>query len=144
LPTVNGFWIYIKNYWENKLTELWVAKHFTDKKSVIEFLKKQKKNTLENGFLDIVVHSIQGETNLTLDEHKTIKLHTKNENIFRSFIGNIINLGFEQTRDFYTLEFGYHHFHYRLADSLTRSEFKQMLKDNKFELIDKWKENETT
>ena len=30
LPTVDGFWIYIKNYWENDLTELWVAKHFID------------------------------------------------------------------------------------------------------------------
>ncbi len=137
LPTVDGFWIYIKNYWENELTELWVAKHFTEKQTVIEFLKKQQKNTLENGYVDIVVHSLQGETNLTLDDHKKIQLHTKDEEVFKGFIGNIIDLGYEQTRDFYNLEFGYHHYHYRLADSLTRAEFKQMLTDNKFELNDK-------
>ena len=140
LPTIDGFWIYIKNYWENDLTELWVAKHFTDKHTVIDFLKTQKKNTLENGYLDIVVHSLTGETNLTLDDHKKIQLHTKDEEIFKNFIGNIIELGYEQTRDFYNLEFGYHHFHYRPADSLTRIEFKQLLTDNKFELIDKWEE----
>jgi hypothetical protein len=143
LPTIDGFWIYIKNYWENDLTELWVAKHFTDKCTVIDFLNGQKKNTLENGYLDIVVHSTKGKTNLTLNDHKKIQLHTKDENLFRNFIGNIIDLGYEQTRDFYDLEFGYHHFHYRLADSLTRAEFKQMLIENEFEQIDKWKENET-
>jgi hypothetical protein len=26
LPSIDGFWIYIKNYWDNDLTELWVAK----------------------------------------------------------------------------------------------------------------------
>lgn len=138
LPTIDGFWIYLKNYWEIDLTELWVAKHFIDKHTVIDFLKTQKKNTLENGYLDIVVHSLTGQTNLTLDDHKKIQLHTKDERVFNDFIGNIIELGYEQTRDFYNLEFGYHHFHYRLVDSLTRSEFKQMLTDNKFELIDKW------
>jgi len=139
-PTIDGFWIYLKNYWENDLTELWIAKDFTDKQAVIDFLNSQKKNTLENGYLDIVVHSLTGETNLTLDDHKKIQLNTKDEGIFNDFIGNIIELGFEQTRDFYNLEFGYHHFHYRLVDSLTRTEFKQMLSDNKFELIDKWEE----
>jgi len=136
LPTVDGFWIYIKNYWENELTELWVAKHFIDKHAVIEFLNGQKKNTLENGYLDIVVHSTKGVTNLILNDHKKIQLNTDDENVFRNFIGNMIDLGYEQTREFYSLEFGYHHFHYRLADSLTRTGFKQMLLDNKFELID--------
>ncbi len=140
LPTIDGVWIYIKDYWESDLTELWEAKQYTDKDSVIDFLQTQKKNTLENGYINIVVHSLAGETNLTLDDHKKIQLHTKDEGVFNDFIGNIIDLGFEQTRDFYNLEFGYHHFHYRPADSLTRTEFKQMLSKNNFELIDKWEE----
>ncbi|MBL0109734.1 MAG: hypothetical protein IPP42_02255 [Saprospiraceae bacterium] len=140
LPSTDGFWIHIKNYWNNELTELWVAKYFTDNETIKDFLTNNKKDTLENGYIDIVVHSIQGETNLTLDDHKKIQLHTKDEEVFNNFIGNIIDLGYEQTRDFYNLEFGYHHFHYRLADSLTRTEFKQMLTENKFELMDKWEE----
>lgn len=140
LPSIDGFWIYLKDFWENNLTELWVAKHFTDREIVKDFLLKHKIDTLENGFLDIVVHSLQGETNLTLDDHKKIQLNTKDETVFRNFLGNITNLGYEQTREFYSLEFGYHHFHYRLAESLTRDNFKKMLTENKFELIDKWKE----
>jgi hypothetical protein len=140
LPSIDGFWIYIKNFWENDLTELWVAKHFADRQTVKDFLLKHKIDTLENGFLDIVVHSLQGDTNLTLDDHKKVQLHTKDETVFQNFLGSITDLGYEQTRDFYNLEFGYHHFHYRPANSLTREEFKQLLTDNKFELIDKWEE----
>lgn len=140
LPSIDGFWIYIKNFWENDLTELWVAKHFTDRQTVKDFLVKHKVDTLENGFLDIVVHSLQGDTNLTLDDHKKVQLHTKDVTVFQNFLDSITDLGYEQTRDFYNLEFGYHHFHYRLANSLTREEFKQLLTDNKFELIDKWEE----
>ncbi len=140
LQTVDGFWIYIKNFWENKETELWVAKHFTDKKTVIEFLKSHRPDTLENGYIEIVVHSILGKTNLVLGEHKKIQLYTEGESVFNNFIGQIIELGFEQTRDFYNLEFGYQHWHYRPADSLSRSKLREMLTREKFELIHEFAE----
>jgi hypothetical protein len=140
LPLVDGFWIYIQNHWDNDKTELWVAKHFVEKAQIIDFLTEQEINTLRNGYIKVVVHCSQGETNLTLDDHKKIQLHTKDEDVFKQFIGQIIELGYEQTREFYNLEFGFLHWHYRLADSLTRTEFLAMLQDNKFELIDKWDE----
>jgi len=132
--------VYVKDYWENELTELWVAKHLNEKKIIIDFLKNHKEDTLENGYLDIVIYSSEGQTNLKLDGHKKIQLKTRDEKVFKSFIGKIIDLGYEQTKDFYNLEFGYHHFHYRLANSLTRAEFKQLLEHNGFELIDNWEE----
>jgi hypothetical protein len=140
LPTVDGLWIYIKNYWDNQQTELWTAKHFNDKQIVIDFLQNHQSDTLENGYLDVVVHSLIGETNLTLDEHKKVKLHTKDEDVFSNFIEQIMELGYEQTKDFYSLANDYHHWHYRPADSLTRTEFLKKLIDNNFELIDKWDE----
>ncbi len=82
LPSIDGFWIYINNFWDDDQTELWVAKHFTDKTTTTNFLKEQQKNILENGYLDIVVHSITGQTNLTLDAHKKIKLTTIDEDLF--------------------------------------------------------------
>ena len=119
---------------------MWIAKHFNNKEIIIGFLQEQRKNTLENGYLDIVIYSLKGQTNLTLNGHKKIQLKTQDEEVFKGFIGNIIDLGYEQTKDFYNLEFGYHHFHYRLVDSLTRTEFKQLLEDNEFELINSWEE----
>jgi hypothetical protein len=138
LPSVDGFWIYVWNHWDSKKTELWTAKHFVDKGTVIQFLREYKTSTLENGFIDCVVHSLTGQTNLTLDEHKKIQLHTKDTDLFNDFGKKIINLGFEQTKDFYNLEFGYHHWHYRPADSLDRDSFIKLLGRERFELIDTW------
>ncbi len=49
-----------------------------------------------------------------------------------------MNLGFEQTNDFYNLEFGYHHWHYRPVDSMDRNDFIKHLRQESFELIDEW------
>ena len=140
MPSVDGFGIYIMNFWDDDLTELWHAKHVIGSQTVKEFLLKQRINTFENGFIEIVVHSVKGDTNLVLESHKKIQLHTKDEEIFNAFSYKIMDLGYKQTRDFYSLEFNFHHFHYRLADSLTRTEFKTMLLNNEFEQIRKWEE----
>ncbi len=138
LPTVDSFWIYIQNHWDDAKTELWVAKHFVDKKAVVNFLTSNKTSTLENGLIDCVVHSLAGQTNLTLDDHKKIQLHTKDESLFDHFGKKIMGLGFEQTKDFYNLEFGYHHWHYRPGDSLGRETFKELLKSKGFDYLDSW------
>lgn len=140
LPAVDGFWIYIQPHWDDDKTELWVAKHFIATEHFTTFLEEQQNNTLENGYIKVVVHSLTGETNLSLDDHKKIQLHTKDEDVFRHFIGQLKDLGYEQTRDFYNLEDGFHHWHYRPVDSLTRPEFKTMLEKNNFELLDTWDE----
>ena len=138
LPTVDGFWFYIYNHWNDSKTELWVGKDIADKKSAVAFLLQHKSNTLENGYIDCVVHSKVGETNLTLDQHKKIQLFTKDQNLFNDFGKKIMDLGFKQTKEFYNLEFGYHHWHYRPANSSDRNEFTALLKKNNFELLDSW------
>lgn len=136
LPETDGFWIYIRDHWENEQTELFAGKDLISKESIIEFLKAKNESTLKNGFIDIVVYSKKGETNLTLDEHKKIQLHTKDESVFKEFIRKIIEIGFEQTREYYSIQFGYHHWHYRTDKSLNRNEFKKMLSENNFEQIE--------
>lgn len=138
LPSVDNFWIYIWNHWDDGKTELWAGKNIVDKKGVVHFLLQHKSDTLENGFLDCVVHSQVGETNLTLDDHKKIQLHTKDLNLFNDFGKNISELGFKQTKEFYNLEFGYHHYHYKPANSLSREDFKGLLRNNNFEKIAEW------
>ncbi|RYH73054.1 hypothetical protein EVU94_10280 [Flavobacteriaceae bacterium 144Ye] len=135
LPATDGFWIFIRDHWENEQTELFAGKDLISKEDIIKFLRFNNESTLKNGFIDIVVHSKKGETNLTLDEHKKIQLHTKDESVFNEFIGKIVGIGFEQTRDYYNIEFGYYHWHYRTDKSLGRTEFKKMLREQNFEQI---------
>jgi hypothetical protein len=141
LPTIDGFWIYVWNHWDEEKTELWAAKYFTNKKQILDFLESNKSSTLENGYIDCVVHSVMGETNLTLDEHKKIQLHTKDENVFKEFIRRIADLGYNQTKLFYNLEYEYYHLHYRPFGSLNRNDFISCLKEQRFELLDSWSES---
>ena len=138
LPSVDGFWIYLWNHWDNDKTELWAGKNLDTKESILAFLTSNKLSTLENGYVDCVVHSLKGETNLTLDDHKKIQLHTKDERVFNEFGRKIMALGIGQTHDFYNLEFGYHHWHYRPLGSLSREKFKTLLQEEEFEHLDTW------
>lgn len=133
LPATDGFWIYIRDHWENEQTELFTRKDLNSKEDIIKFLESNSESTLKNGFIDIVIHSKKGETKLTLNEHKKIHLDTKDESVFIEFIEKIVALGFEQTRDCYNIEFGYYHWHYRTDKSLNRKEFKEMLREQHFD-----------
>lgn len=133
LESIDGFWIWLHDHWEGKPKQLYFNKHFVAVEPVVDFLKTNSKNTIENGFIDIVVHSINGETNLTLNEHKKLSLHTKDEKVFNDFIDKIMGLGYEQTRDMYDIEFGYHHWHYKPANTFSRNEFCKFLVENNFE-----------
>jgi hypothetical protein len=136
LPIVDGFWMYIQDQWENGEMEPWYASHLTEKEQIVDLLMNQKVNTIENGYVKLVAHSSIGETNLTLDDHKKIQLHTKDEEVFRSFIELATSLGYEQTREFYNLEWGFLHWHYRAANSLTRDGLISFLQASGFEKVD--------
>ena len=139
LPNINSIWIYIMDHWEfEKETELWINKDLTDKEDIVNFVKNNKKNLIHNGYLDLVMHCIEGETNLMIDEHKQIRLTTKNVDIFNKFGKEIMNLGFNQTRDYKSLENGFYHWHYRSNESLNKNKFREFLKINNFELIEKF------
>ncbi|MBJ6118108.1 hypothetical protein JAO76_07900 [Pontibacter sp. BT310] len=135
LPVVDGFWMYMQDHWENGEMELWYALHLTEKEQIVDLLMNQKVNTIKNGYVKLVVHSSTEETNLTLDDHKKIQLHTKSEDVFQSFIEQVTSLGYEQTREFYNLEFGFHHWHYRPANSLTREGLISFLQATGFEKV---------
>lgn len=136
LPDVDGFWIYLLDHWNNSTTEIWAGGHIVSKENAKQFLIENEDSTLKNGFVDIVVHCKEGETNLTLSEHKKVQLHTKSESMFQNFIDNIIDLGFEQTRDYYSIEHGYYHWHYRPMGSLNRADFTDLLRGRGFEKIE--------
>lgn len=142
MPSIDALWIYIKDHWQDHgETELWVSKTLTKKAAIKSFLVSNKPDTLDNGFLDIVVHSTCGSTNLTYDEHKNIRITTKDENIFNKFGHQIIDSGFKQTRNLHSLDNGFYHWHYRPFNSMDRTGFKDFLTRNNFELLDKWPEN---
>jgi hypothetical protein len=135
LPSVDKLLINVLEHWNNQETELWECKNLIDRKLIKEFLTNNTEETLKNGFVDIVVHTKKGKTKLILNEHKKIQLHTKEQSVFDDFIEQMENLGFKQTKDYYNIEFGYYHWHYRTEKSVDREEFEELLTKNKFKII---------
>jgi hypothetical protein len=135
LPSIDGFWMYLLEHWNNEKTELYINKHYSNLNAVINFLQENEEETVKNGSIEIVVHSAKGETNLTLNEHKKIQFTTKDETQFNEFIGQIMELGFEQTKDYYSIELGYHHWHYQTQKCKDRTNFVEHLVNNNFVLV---------
>jgi len=137
IPDINSICINLLDHWEEESrNELWINT-FKNKKEILIFIKENELNLIQNGFIDIVFCCKKGETNLVLDEHKQICLTTKSEDIFNEFGKQIMNLGFQQTKELYSLENGYYHWHYRPSISLDKNQFRQFLSRNKFELKEK-------
>lgn len=131
LPGVAGLTIVIKKHWEDQKNERWTSSAHTSKELVLDFLEKNTANVLQNGFLDCSVHATSGAT-ITFDEHKKIHFATSDKKTFESYLDTLYKLKFEHIDDLQSIEYGYHHWHYRPANSLSRQEFITMLRTNGF------------
>lgn len=136
IPSVDSVAFFLESDWENDdKTELWINKSLTEKQQIVDFLKENVQNTIKNGFVSTVIYSSEGETNLVIDTHKHLKLTTKGESVFNSFGKKMMSIGFKQTKEFYSLEYGFHHWHYRQVDSMNKKDFRDYLKNKGFEIL---------
>jgi hypothetical protein len=135
LPRVELFYFYLQEHWENGEEELWASSTISDTDAVLAFLTKYRENTVENGYVKCVVQEGYGST-LTLDDHKKIQFRTSDESLFNEFGKQMVTLGFKQLKTLYNLEFGYYHCHYRPFNSLSRSEFVNLLIAEQFDLVE--------
>jgi hypothetical protein len=135
LPRMERFYLYLKEHWENGEEELWASGTIATTNDVLTFLNKHRENILENGHVSCTVQEAYGST-LTLDDHKKIQFRTSDENLFNEFGKKIMNLGFKQLKTLYDLEFGYYHWHYRPFNSLSRPDFINLLREERFDRLD--------
>lgn len=136
LPQVDGFWLYLNDYWEDSETQIWVSRNTAEKDHAINFLLANQPSTLKNGYIDYVVHTLQGKTNLYLDAHKTIKLYTDDFKMQNAYCDFLISLGFTSKTPCFSIEHDFWHYHYRPFDSLCRTQFIELLEQSNFYLAE--------
>jgi hypothetical protein len=134
IPSVDAVSFFLEDSEDDK-AQLWINKLLVNKQDITEFLLTNAHNTIKNGYVSTVVYSEKGETNLLIDSHKQLKLTTKDVGVFNLFGKKMMALGYKQTKDFYSLEFGYYHWHYRPSDSLNMFDFRRHLESQKFEIL---------
>lgn len=138
LPSIRVFWIRIAADWEEHGREqFWTNEDLNTVESITSFLRTHWEDTVANGHVALTVYSNVGETNLSIDTHKTLLVLTKSAKMQKSMSVRLRQLGFAQLSEFYSLKYNYHHWHYRPARSKSRTRLVAALKRSGFKL---WKD----
>lgn len=139
LPSIKGFWIRLAPDWEDQgREEIWTTEELNSAESITSFLTSHSDDTFANGHVALTTYSAVGQTNLTIDTHKTIKVATKSVNVRDTLAATLQGLGFAELPEFHSLEYRYYHWHYRPKPSRSRTELIAALKKWGFSL---WEEH---
>ncbi len=135
LPSIRVLWLKLAADWEDKsLEQFWTNEKLHTVRRIERFLTDHWSDTIANGHVAVTVYSDFGQTNLLIDTHKTIKVLTKNAKIQSRMAAALRRLQFKELRKFHSLEYGYHHWHFRPSRSKSRTRLVRMLKENGFTL----------
>jgi hypothetical protein len=140
LPSIKVSWIRIAADWEDRGREqLWTNEELNTLDSISGFLNNHSNDTVANGHVALTVYSAAGQTNLSIDTHNTIVVLSKSAEMLRRLAATFHRLGFPELKEFYSLKYNYHHWHYRPARSRSRTGLVAALKRSGFTL---WQEHE--
>ncbi len=135
LPSIKVFWLVLAADWEDKgREEFWTNEKLNTPKRIESYLTRRWDDTVGNGHVALTAYDRVGQTNLSIDTHKTIKVLTKSLAMQRKLAAGLRRLGFEELSKFQSLEYGYYHWHYRPARSKSRRGLVAALKKDGFEL----------
>ena len=133
LPSIRVFWVKISADWEEEdREEFWVKEDLNTPESIAAYLTTHSKDTVKNGHVTLTVYSDVGQTNLTIDSHKTIKVLTKSVRMQSKMAKALARLGFIEETELHSLEYGYYHWHYRPIRSKSRARLIAALKRDGF------------
>jgi len=129
LPSIKVFWIKLAADWEKQnQEEFWTNENLNTAELIESFLTTHFNDTVANGYVALTTYSDVGQTNLTIDTHKTIKVLTKSPTIQQKMAGVLRGMGFEKMLEFHSLEYRFHHWHYRLTKTMSRTKLISALR----------------
>ena len=140
LPSIKVSWIRIAADWEDRgRVQFWTNEDLNTVECITRFLTTNFSDTVANGHVAFTVYSDVGQTNLSIDTHKTIVVLTKSAKMQRRMAAGFRRLGFPELSKFYSLKYNYNHWHYRPTRSKSRTRLVAALKRSGFTL---WKDIE--
>jgi hypothetical protein len=135
LRSIKVFWIKLAADWEDRDREVfWTNENLNTIDSIRSFLTNHSTDTIVNGYVALTTYGAVGQTNLTIDTHKTIKILTKSARVQREMAASLKRCGFNELPEFHSLEHGYYHWHYRPTRSKSRKRLIAGLKNWGFKL----------
>ncbi len=136
LSTLNGLVLVLKNFWEDENSDkVFINRDFNNPKSIIDFLLKNKTNTLENGFIEIELGSRVGKPRLQIRDHKNFIYFTDDKSEHTNVLRILKRNKLPHLRKFKYVDSGCYHFHYKPDPLMTKKKFLSFLNKNGFKLL---------
>lgn len=133
LPSIEVFWIGIRSTWDNTdVHQFWVNSELNTIPKIKAFLESTEKDILQNGLVSLTVFSDEGATNLSITDHKEIRLMTYSQQVQQTMVQTLLDSSIQQFDELNSISAGFHHWHYRQADGLNRTDFIQFLQTKGF------------
>ena len=99
---------------------------------IIQYLEANWKNSLSHGFVTVTSYLEEGDTNISITNHKQIKISSFSSQLTESLKNIFTECGLAFLENFVGLDKEMHHWHFRLSGSLPISDLEILLKDSGF------------
>lgn len=132
-PAFEVFWIVLHAHWEDAGADLFLVNPaLNSADAILDFLRDIPLDTVQNGFVTLTAYHDDGETNVSLTEHKRLAVTTRSPEIAERCVAALERAGLPVVDDLPSVQFGVHHWHYRLPGSRDRNSLDTALKKQGF------------
>ena len=142
-PSYAVFWYVLLGHWAEKEEDMegpdrfLVNEELNTPEKIIAHLESRPLDSVQNGFVTLTAYLEEGETNLSISDHKRILVSSKSPAIVDAYQKALEEAGLGLHPNLASIDAGVHHWHYRLPGSLPKEELAQSLLSSGFRVWDR-------
>lgn len=132
-PQYKVFWYVLHGHWEDVEEDRFlVNEELNTPARILEHINNNRANSLLNGFVTLTAYLEDGATNLKISDHKRIVVHTYSAAVAEQYHTFLESAGYPLVKDPVRIDHRMHHWHYRVPESVSKTELEKLLKDSGF------------
>lgn len=133
LPEVDAFWLQLQEDWEDGAEAFYVTEALTSRQEIAAFFDRHHRDTVQNGHVTCTAYADIGRSNLSLTDHKTLRVSSRSGAIIAEMRDVLERTGLREKTPLISVTWGFHHLHYRHPEGLGREALVLMLEGHGFE-----------
>lgn len=132
-PDYKVFWYVLHDHWEGGETDLFlVNEDFNTSTIILNHLGETSYDSVLNGFVTLTAYLEKGASNISISEHKQIVITTRSASVAEKLSMLVETSGYPKAEQIVSIEYGIHHWHYRMSKSKTKKQLIKSLKESGF------------
>jgi len=133
LPDIKVFWVKLHYKWEEPAVEaIYTNKSLDNSRKIESFLIENRLDTLSNGYVTVTTYAGQGQTNLSISDHKTIVILGYDRSLIEVMSQTLEESGVPRQEQLPKVDCEFYHWHFRHPQSKSRTELVAALEEKGF------------